>query len=414
MRVEPAGRWRVALAGLIGLSVAMGIGRFAFTPLLPLMLADGVIDLPGASWLASVNYIGYLLGALLCTFQPWIWSRVPGLPAVHAAHWVRGGLLATAVLTLGMGLHVPFAWPLLRFAAGLASAMVFVYGSGWCAARLARLGAPQLGGVMFAGPGVGIMVSGLLATGMVAWHWTAASGWFIFSGAAFLLVAAVWRVFEPDDVMAAASTGPSGQPKATSALKAEIAALTVAYGLAGFGYIVTATFLPVIARASMPGSIWLDLFWPIFGLGVVVGALLATRLPMTGDIRWLLFGAYVLQAAGILSSVVWPSAAGFAIGSLMLGVPFTAITFFALQEVRRLRPLQAPSFMGLLTVLYGLGQIVGPPMVAALLHRSATPAAGFAMSLEVAAAALVAGAAIYLWMIRAFPLVRTGRSSPNP
>jgi hypothetical protein len=162
MRVEPAGRWRVALAGLIALSVAMGIGRFAFTPLLPLMLADGVIDLPGASWLASVNYVGYLLGALLCTFQPWIWSRVPGLPAVHAAHWVRGGLLATAVLTLGMGLHVPLAWPLLRFAAGLASAMVFVYGSGWCAARLARLGAPQLGGVMFAGPGVGIIVSGLL------------------------------------------------------------------------------------------------------------------------------------------------------------------------------------------------------------------------------------------------------------
>ena len=74
--------WAIALAGALALATAMGIGRFAFTPLLPMMLADGVIDLPGASWLASANYMGYLLGALLCTFQPWIWRRLKGLPAV--------------------------------------------------------------------------------------------------------------------------------------------------------------------------------------------------------------------------------------------------------------------------------------------------------------------------------------------
>ena len=69
--------------------------------------------------------------------------------------------------------------------------------------------------------------------------------------------------------------------------------------LAGFGYIVTATFLPVIAREALPGSPWLDLFWPIFGLGVIVGALLATRLrvgrrPALRCSR----GAYLIQARG--------------------------------------------------------------------------------------------------------------------
>jgi len=84
---------RIAVAGLVALAVAMGIGRFAFTPLLPMMLAEHVIDLHIASWLASANYLGYLAGALLCTFQPWIWARVRGLPAIHATRLVRGGLV---------------------------------------------------------------------------------------------------------------------------------------------------------------------------------------------------------------------------------------------------------------------------------------------------------------------------------
>ncbi|MDE2300240.1 MAG: YbfB/YjiJ family MFS transporter, partial [Burkholderiales bacterium] len=69
----------------------MGIGRFAFTPLLPMMLHDGVIDLRSASWLASANYLGYLAGALLCTFQPWIWARVPRLPPIDGPWLVRAG-----------------------------------------------------------------------------------------------------------------------------------------------------------------------------------------------------------------------------------------------------------------------------------------------------------------------------------
>src|SRR5689334_6203841 len=71
----PHNPWPIALAGLVALAVAMGIGRFAFTPLLPMMLNDGVVDLPTASWLASANYFGYMLGAILCTLQPWLWAR---------------------------------------------------------------------------------------------------------------------------------------------------------------------------------------------------------------------------------------------------------------------------------------------------------------------------------------------------
>ena len=324
---------------------------------------------------------------------------------------MRGSLVATGVLTLGMALPWPAAWPALRFAAGVASALVLVYSSGWCLAQLARQRATALGGAMFTGPGAGIVVSGLCASAMVAWHWRAASAWLILGLLAFALSAMVWRIFrsgraEPrGNAHPAPDAGAEGAPWSHG--RTEIGCLALAYGLAGFGYIVTATFLPVIARAVLPGSPWLDFFWPIFGLGAVAGALLATRLRVTGDLRLLLAGAYFVQAIGIATSIWSPSLAGFAVGSLLLGIPFTVISFFALQEVRLLMPAHSASGIGLLTAMFGIGQIVGPPLVALLLGRSATAGAGFTWSLEIAATSLLVGAAIYLWMSRAFPKPRS-------
>jgi predicted MFS family arabinose efflux permease len=182
--------------------------------------------------------------------------------------------------------------------------------------------------------------------------------------------------------------------------------LTFAYGLAGIGYIITATFLPVIARQALPGSHWLDLFWPLFGIGVMLGAVGASRIRRAGDLRLRLGACYAIQAVGVAASLVSPTLAGFAVGSLLLGLPFTAITFFAMQEARRLRPQQATSFMGLLTASYGVGQIAGPPLAAWLVARSANAAAGFAVSLWIAFGLLVLGFALYLLMARLYPMPR--------
>ena len=167
----------IALAGLVSLAVAMGIGRFAFTPILPLMLRDGVVDIAAASWLASANYFGYLAGALFCTFQPWLATRFSWLPTgADAPRSIRAGLAATALLTLGMALPLPAAWPLLRFGAGVASAVTLVHTTGWCFAQLAVRGRSAIGGLVFAGPGAGIIASGVVASGIVAAVRTALGG----------------------------------------------------------------------------------------------------------------------------------------------------------------------------------------------------------------------------------------------
>jgi len=397
----------VALAGMAALAAAMGIGRFAFTPLLPMMLHDGVVTLAGGSWLATANYLGYLIGALACMALPWVAPRARQV--WHAARLARWGLVATVLLTLGMALPLPTVWPALRFAAGVASALVFLNVSVWCMVRLVALGQPALGGLIFCGPGLGIVLTGLSASAMVALQWPAAAGWAVFGLLSVGLCAAIWPVLQGVALPAVAAAAAAAAHADGRALPGQgplaRTGLTLAYGLAGLGYIVTATFLPVIARAALPaGSPWPDLFWPLFGAGVALGAALSTRTPAAWDRRWLLMAAYAVQAAAIALSLVWPGPAGFALGSLLLGLPFTAITFYALQEARRVWPSAGDSFPGLLTAAYGIGQIAGPPMVAWMLHHTATQGEGFVYGLAVAAAALVVGAVLYAAMAWLWPL----------
>lgn len=378
---------RIAFAGLIALAAAMGIGRFAFTPLLPMMLHDRTIDLNGGGWLATSNYLGYFIGAMLCAF----WR---GLPPTRT---IRAGLIATVLLTLGMGLlHAQAVWLALRLLSGIASALVFVYSSGWCLQRLAQLQLPALGGIIYCGPGIGIMLTGLSSSGMVSNGWHADTGWIAFGLLAAVLTAAVWSTFSGNLDLRAGNTAQAGTESAEpAAIRQEVRWQVLAYGMAGFGYIITATFLPVIARQALPpGSAWPDFFWPLFGLCVALGALGATRIPVHFDQRLLLAISYVMQAIGVVSSAIFPNEVGFALGSILLGLPFTAITLFAMREARRLRSHHAAGLMGLMTASYGIGQIAGPPLATRLVHATGS----FTPSLSIAALALLAGAALYVWL----------------
>jgi len=393
--------FQIAAAGTIALAVAMGIGRFAFTPLMPMMLHDGVTDLAHGSLLATANYLGYLVGALLCMVVPRVFT---------GAVMIRLGLVATILLTAGMALPAPVVWPVLRFVAGMASAMVFVYSAGWCLTHLAHRDRASLGATIFTGPGLGIALSGFVASGLVGLHQPSWMGWLVFAGLALALSMLCWHVFRGPDMPAVVRAAEAAHHAADHPTvkhgggAAEMALFSIAYGFAGFGYIITATYLPVIARTALPGSLWLDLFWPILGLGVVLGALIAARLPHRIDPRYLLTACYLAQAGGVVLCLILPSLIGFILSSFLVGLPFTAISFFAMQDVRRLRPDHAARFMGLLTAIYGIGQIAGPPLAAYLLRVSANPAEGFARALGTASATLVVGAGLYLVMRLRWPI----------
>ncbi len=392
---------RIAIAGALSLAVAMGIGRFAFTPLMPMMLQEGLLDIAAASWLASANYLGYLVGALLCTFQPALWARW-SWPPLPSSTMVKVGLTLTCALTAAMAIKITSVWPGLRFVTGVTTAIGFVYTSTWCLTHLARLNRPAAGGIVYMGPGIGIACSGLLASVMVQMLWPASWGWIAFAVLALVITILVWPVFRHDDSLnkpsvAHAATEGGGTPT-------EKATLVIAYGLAGFGYIITATFLPVMARAALPGSVWLDLFWPLLGIAVACGALLASRIPSRVDQRGLLIGCYLMQSLGVVIVNWIPTLTGFAIGSVLVGLPFTAITFFAMQLGRQLHPQSAPAIIGLLSGAFAFGQIIGPPVAAAMLVRAPNHASGFAWAIDLAAGSLLLGASMYGWMMKRFKL----------
>lgn len=263
--------------------------------------------------------------------------------------------------------------------------------------------------MIYTGPGIGIVVTGLVAS--AAARHGAAAGWIGFGALSAVLTAAVWGAFAPDPGERTSRPSATGQsaarerasgnappptpPQAASAAashppghRAAAAWLVLLYGMPGFGYIVTATFLPVIARDALPGSAWPDLFWPMLGAALIPGSLIAARLPSHWDNRLLLAGCYVLQAAGIALGNVLPNAAGFSFGSVLVGLPLTAITLFAMREARRLRGDHAAGLMGYATAAYGVGQIVGPLVAGPIAARTGS----FSLALWLAAAVLAAGA----------------------
>src|ERR1700733_3982035 len=172
--VSPIG---VALSGLLILAVAMGIGRFAFTPLLPMMEKDAGVSIALGGWLAAANYLGYLLGGVSAI-------RLHSSPV----RIIIASLAAVALFTAGMGYtDQPALWLLFRALAGIASAWVLVFTSARGLHHLAQAQASHLNGVVFGGVGVGIILAGLLCMGFQSMEWSSAASWRALAVVALLL-----------------------------------------------------------------------------------------------------------------------------------------------------------------------------------------------------------------------------------
>lgn len=384
--------WKIALGSMVSVGISLGVGRFAFTPMLPLMLHDQIITLNQASWLATANYAGYLIGALLCMVMRGSVLQV-----------IRLGLIFTVLLTLCMGMSQLF-WvlALVRGLSGFVSAVLFVYTMGWGLQRLTELGFLSLSGLLLSGLGLGIIVTGVVVTLMGYAHWASGHVWQVIALISGLLVALIWPTFsEKNNIHPArveshphspAKIDPfQRKPLSKAELKYQTNWLIIGYGLEGFGYIVIATFLPIIAQIELPNSGWDYLFWPSFGLSIVIGSILSTKISPQIDNRLILSVCYVLQAIGILLMILSNSVVIYILSGILVGIPLSAIGAFAMHEARRLRGNAAHHLIGLMTASFGLGQICGPPIAVALVARSHS----FHQPMEAAMFALIIGAIVF-------------------
>lgn len=345
--------WPVVASGLIALAVAMGIGRFAFTPLMPLMMRDGTLTAAaGAEW-AAANYGGYLVGALTA-------SWFAGNPRRGLLLSLAGVALTTvAMAAVGHDAPAPLGAG-LRALAGVFSAWALVCASGWCLAELARRRVGAIDAWIYTGVGSGIALAGTLA--WLGGIQPASRLWLELGLVAGLGALLVWSLSRGQGTEAAGI----GEREAAAVVRRPRngqAALVLCYGVFGFGYIVPATFLPAMARELASDPKVFGLTWPLFGLAAALSVAAVARWSKRVPRQRLWAAAQGVMALGtglpLAAHALWAVAAS----AILVGGTFMVATMAGLQLAREARPDNPTQLLARMTAAFAAGQIVGPVLV---------------------------------------------------
>jgi predicted MFS family arabinose efflux permease len=369
--------WSLALGGLMALAVAMGIGRFVYTPILPFMAESLPLTTAEAGLIASANFLGYLVGALAAA-TPWM--------SGSRRFWFMAGLVASAATTLltAAATTVP-TLATIRLVGGVASAFVLVFASSLVLERLATSGRSGLMWIHFAGVGIGIALSAALVAALAAGDHGWRAQW-IGAGLVALVAVPVIAALVPPD-----SGGGAGRAGfAPISMSARLWALVGAYGLFGFGYVITATFLVAIVRNSPEVRHLEALAWIVVGLAGCPSVALWSALGRRIGVFTAFAVACVVEAIGVVASVLTASAAAVFIAAIFLGGTFVGITALGLIGARTLSASDPRRVLALMTVSFGLGQIVGPILAGFMVDRTGS----FTLPSLLAAGALAVAAGL--------------------
>jgi predicted MFS family arabinose efflux permease len=367
----------LALGGLLSMAAAFGIGRFVYTPILPVMLEALGWSKAEAGLVASSNFLGYLVGALSATREVFF---------AQPRKWLLAALVVSAATTMGMALHSNFALIIgLRFIGGMASAFVIVCASTLVLERLSAAGQGHLSAVHFAGVGVGTMVSAVVVDVLEA----AGGGWrslWIGSG----LFALFATISVPYLIRRDGPTAVSRAPRHDAVAKPGLGNLIAAYGLFGFGYVVTATFLVTIVRQTAeirPLEPWI---WILFGLAAIPSIAIWSRLGRRIGLM-IAFGlACLIEAIGVAATVELVSTTGVCLGAILLGGTYMGITALGLMAARDLSGGKPQRAIGQMTVSFAVGQMLGPTVAGVLFDQLAS----FRLASLLATGALLLAAAL--------------------
>jgi len=366
-------RWVISVT--LVMAAAMGIGRFAYTPLLPQMVAEFGWGFTAAGDVASANFIGYMVGAMLA-------PRLAASPQVRL--WVAFSLMASVVTTyLGAEIQGYAGWLVVRFASGVASAFCLVVLTTNLIYALAHERSERLGNVHFAGVGIGILLcmAAVFRVGAVADQWAR------LGALSAVLMAVAWLLLANQEFRSSSQHAASSS--AGTGSHAGLWRLITGYGFFGFGYVVAATFVVAMAQAiEAPGfdprSVWL-----IVGLAFVPSVYfwqwVANRIGLAATLRT----TYVLEGVGVLLAGASSSVAGLVVASVLLGGTFGAITALGISAARAAAPHRVAFAVSAMTVAFALGQLLGP----AVAGRMADVLGDFFWA-SVIAATLLAAAAV--------------------
>ncbi|HGY3715496.1 TPA: MFS transporter [Citrobacter gillenii] len=339
-----------AVFGMIVLTLGMGIGRFLYTPMLPVMLHEGTFTFSQLSLIASANYAGYLVGSLLFSFA--IFNAVNKLSTLLIA----SALLTCMLIFLMAKVTQPEIILLIRFLAGVASAGMMIFGS---MLVLQHTHNPFVIASLFSGVGVGIFIGNEYVIAGISY---ALNSQVLWIGASILsaILCVILVILLPKDkhmlppVKAPVSAGPDIQWWN----------LALLYGLAGFGYIIVATYLPLMAQ-GVGNTFLADHIWSIVGLAVIPGCYSWLWAARKWNVLSCLSVNLIVQASCVVMAIFINSPLLLTISCIGFGGTFMGTSSLVMPLARKISAPKKINLLGLVTLTYGLGQILGPLIVSA-------------------------------------------------
>lgn len=344
------------IGGIFALVIAMGIGRFSYTVILPYMQDTFTFSRATAGYLATSNYLGYLVGALVAGRLQLADKRIP---------FLQIALVISILTTALMGFtDTVIVWYVLRCISGVMSAFIFVVAASLVLDQLAGNGKAHLSGLFYSGVGLGIALSAIIVSPIHAlfdWNGT----WIALAIFCVLLFIFIIIFIKP--------VTPSVQQKGNTA-KASLKAppttwmkwLIIAYSLEGLGYIVTGTFIVAIAEESTNFHGDAAFVWFVVGVAAIPSCIVWSKLAQRyGYVRIILI-SMLFQGLGIVLPAFATNTITLYTSAFIFGATFMGITTVATTLARQILPVNSHQILGYLTAGYALGQMLGPSLAGAL------------------------------------------------
>ncbi|MGE6473892.1 YbfB/YjiJ family MFS transporter [Psychrobacter sp. NPDC078631] len=397
----------IACIGMYCMAVVMGYGRFLFTATLPDIMVQLSLPTTIAGWLASINYIGYFIGALIAMFVP------------QRSTWQAMTLWAIISVVTTMLLVIPnmslTLWYIIRLIAGIASGVAMILSSSFVIQTLSPERRSVLSAVHYAGIGVGISASAIVTWWLLKLGYHFDVIWLVAGVTSLPLIWLLYAI-KPRQVQAVDSQQIDAKQhvsmhqtylnfkrslyEAISGHHKALTLLFVSYVLAGFGYISSATFLPVMAAQRLTTQTYAGLMiWLVVGIFAMLSnplwGALAKRI---GEIKTLM-GLTVLQAFGMCLPIWFDGALGLYGNAAILGLTFVGMVSMTLTLFKNINPAYSNLLIALATLAYALGQFLGPLVTVALAGKDGNFNAG----LLVAAIGLMIGFVLLVWFRRQSP-----------
>ncbi|HCT0383844.1 TPA: YbfB/YjiJ family MFS transporter [Staphylococcus pseudintermedius] len=354
--------YRQLALGMIALFIVIALGRFAYTPILPFMQLDTGLDNKSVGLLATFNYLGYLIGAMLPIFYI-MKNKVFDLKCY---------LLLNVVTMLLFGVTDHFViWSLLRLLNGISSGAVFVLASNIVLEALHLARREGIAGLLYSAVGLGLFSSSLfifLYTDVNHWRET----WIWLGSAAFILTLIIIVCLRENPTLPEpASHKAHGPEKVIRYSKKFYIPFAIAYFCEGAGYIITGTFLVAIVKTMPTLSEYAALSWMFVGLGAIPATVLWSMIGQRIGICLSVILAFLLQIVAVLMPIFTVNAFAIALSSMIFGATFLGLTTLFMSKSHQITfETKGNNLVAVMTLIYSVGQMIAPYISGILIERT--------------------------------------------